>query len=154
MYECFVPWFRSKWIRINEFLWCIRACIKSSCNPSRFFRRSPSPSLPLFEGMEHCRVTLDERGTKTKLAETRVGSQKEVLACLVPTPLWFLGRLTVAPLLLSGRMLRKNQANTFFLLSGRRNLPSVSIRLARTAPSSILHTETRPYIKFFYLFIL
>lgn len=63
----------------------VHPCLhKIIVQPLAVFRQSPSP-FTSFEGMEHCRVTLDERGTKTTRGNSRQsGSQKEVLACLVP----------------------------------------------------------------------
>lgn len=65
----------------------VHPCLhKIIVQPLAVFRQSPSP-FTSFEGMEHCRVTLDERGTKTTRGNSRRESVREsegVLACLVP----------------------------------------------------------------------
>lgn len=55
----------------------VHPCLhKIIVQPLAVFRQSPSP-FTSFEGMEHCRVTLDERGTKTTRGNSRRESVRE-----------------------------------------------------------------------------
>lgn len=65
-----------KWIRINDEFSGASCLHKIIVQPLAVFRQSPSP-FTSFEGMEHCRVTLDERGTKTTRGNSRRESVRE-----------------------------------------------------------------------------
>lgn len=102
--------------------------------PLAVFRRSPSPFNSVWrDGALSSYSRQTRHKDETRGNSRRESAESEESPSLVPTPLWFLGRLSVAPLLLSRRMLRKNQSHDYFFFFWKKSPLLLSIRLARTA---------------------
>lgn len=83
--------------------------------PLAVFRRSPSPFNSVWrDGALSSYPRQTRHKDETRGNSRRESAESEESPSLIPTPLWFLGRLSVAPLLLSRRMLRKNQSHDYF----------------------------------------